>query len=201
MIRIKTIASLVFKDAKIIDIGTDHAYLPIYLYEHNITHDITASDISKNVLEYSKSNLKKHNLDTKIKLLLSDGFKNITDTYDIAVISGMGTHTIIDILSNGVLPDTLIISSHNDLPTLRTFMQSINYKIDKELVIYENNKYYSIIKYVKGYEAIDPYITLVGKSNNLEYINYLLDKYKDLYQKSNNPKYLEYINIIERKRD
>lgn len=201
MIRIEKIASLVDKDAKVIDIGTDHAYLPIYLYEHDITHNITASDISSNVLEYSKSNLKKHNLDKKIRLVLSDGFKNITDTYDIAVISGVGTHTIMNILSNEVLPKTLIISSHNDMLLLRNFMQRINYKLVKELVVLENNKYYSIIKYTKGIEALDSYTALVGKSHNQEYTNHLLTKYKDIYQKSHNPKYLEYINIIERKQD
>ena len=37
MKRLEMIASLVTKDAKIIDIGTDHAYLPIYLYKNNIT--------------------------------------------------------------------------------------------------------------------------------------------------------------------
>ena len=33
--RIEKIASLVYKDASVIDIGTDHCYLPIYLYKNN----------------------------------------------------------------------------------------------------------------------------------------------------------------------
>ena len=36
MKRIETLASLVDKDAYVLDIGTDHAYLPIYLYKNNI---------------------------------------------------------------------------------------------------------------------------------------------------------------------
>ena len=40
MKRIETLASLVDKDAYVLDIGTDHAYLPIYLYKNNITLEI-----------------------------------------------------------------------------------------------------------------------------------------------------------------
>ena len=47
MNRIKAIASLVDNDALVVDIGTDHAYLPIYLYENDITKNIVASDISR----------------------------------------------------------------------------------------------------------------------------------------------------------
>ena len=35
--RLKTIADLIPKDSSVIDIGTDHAYLPIYLYQNNIS--------------------------------------------------------------------------------------------------------------------------------------------------------------------
>ena len=94
MIRIKTIASLVDKDSKLVDIGTDHGYLPIYLYENEITKNVTGSDISSNALKFAKANFEKHNLSYKIKLIVSDGFKNLDEKYDTAVISGMGTDTI-----------------------------------------------------------------------------------------------------------
>ena len=94
MIRIKALASLVDKDSRLVDIGTDHALLPIYLYENEITKKVTGSDISSNALEFAKNNLKKHNLSDKIKLIVSDGFTNLNDEYDTAVISGMGTDTI-----------------------------------------------------------------------------------------------------------
>ena len=70
MKRIETLASLVDKDAYVLDIGTDHAYLPIYLYKNNITKSIVGSDISKNALEYAKTNLVKYGLENKIKLII-----------------------------------------------------------------------------------------------------------------------------------
>lgn len=201
MIRIKALASLVDKDSKLIDIGTDHALLPIYLYENKITKNVTGSDISSNALEFAKVNLEKHKLSDNIKLIVSDGFDNLDDEYDTAVISGMGTDTIKKILDRENLPKKLIISSHKNVDKLRLFMNKKGYKITKEIIIKDNNIYYDIIKYEKGKEILSNYDILVGKSNDSEYKLYVLDKYKKIYAKSKNNKYLEYINIIERKQD
>lgn len=201
MNRIKAIASLVDNDALVVDIGTDHAYLPIYLYENDITKNIVASDISSNALLFAKSNLEKHNLRGKIKLVVSDGFINLDECFDIAIISGVGTETIKKILDNEVLPNKLILSSHKNVSDLREYMFKIGYKIEKEIIVYENNIYYNIIKYVKGKDNLSKYDLLVGLSNDINYKKHLLKKYKEIYEKSHDKKYLEYINIIKRKQD
>ncbi len=201
MNRIKAIASLVDNDALVVDIGTDHAYLPIYLYENDITKNIVASDISSNALLFAKNNLEKHNLSGKIKIVISDGFKNLDECFDIAIISGVGTETIKKILDNEVLPNKLILSSHKNVSDLREYMFKIGYKIEKEIIVYENNIYYNIIKYVKGKDNLSKYDLLVGLSNDINYKKHLLNKYKEIYEKSHDKKYLEYINIIKRKQD
>lgn len=201
MNRIEAIASLVDNDALVVDIGTDHAYLPIYLYENDITKNIVASDISSNALLFAKNNLEKYNLSGKIKLVVSDGFKNLDECFDIAIISGVGTETIKKILDNEVLPNKLILSSHKNVSDLREYMFKIGYKIEKEIIVYENNIYYNIIKYVKGKDNLSKYDLLVGLSNDINYKKHLLNKYKEIYEKSHDKKYLEYINIIKRKQD
>lgn len=60
-----------------IDIGTDHAYLPIYLYKRGITKRVDGSDVSEEILKFGRKNLIKNNLDDKINLIVSDGFKNL----------------------------------------------------------------------------------------------------------------------------
>ena len=201
MNRIEAIASLVDNDALVVDIGTDHAYLPIYLYENDITKNIVASDISSNALLFAKNNLEKHNLSSKIKLVVSDGFKNLDECFDIAIISGVGTETIKKILDNEVLPNKLILSSHKNVSDLREYMFKIGYKIEKEIIVYENNIYYNIIKYVKGKDNLSKYDLLLSLSNDINYKKHLLNKYKEIYEKSHDKKYLEFINIIERKQD
>ena len=58
------------------------------------------------------------------------------------------------ILKSGYLPENIIISSNNDLYTLRNYLNSIEYKINKEIIVYENGKYYDIISYEKGKENL-----------------------------------------------
>lgn len=196
-IRLKTIASLVDKDKSVIDIGTDHAYIPIYLIENNITNKVCAADISEKVLESAKTNIASHNLSDKISICLSDGFQNIEEKFDIAIISGMGTSTIKKILDQSSIPDTLIIQSNNNLGELRLHLNKLGYKIEKEIVIYDD-RYYSIIKFKKGKEILKPEEILFGKSNNIEYYKYLLEKYNELYIKSKKKEFLDHCEMLEK---
>lgn len=191
--RLLEIAKLVPKNSCVLDIGTDHAYLPIYLSKNNICKSIIASDISENALASGRKNLKKYNV-KNVKLVLSDGLENITETYDVITISGMGTSTILKILNNKNLPNNLIISSNNDLHLLRKSMNEKGYTIKKELAIKDSNKYYDIISYEKGKEKLSFYQLLYGKSKNKDYYKYLLSKEKYIFYKSKKIKHLK--NII-----
>lgn len=192
-LRLEAVASLVKENSKVLDVGTDHAYLPIILSKSGKCQSIIASDVSKNALSYGKANLKKYYI-TNVKLVLSDGLKNISDKYDTLTICGMGTHTIIDILKSGYLPKNIIISSNNDLYTLRCYLNSIDYKINKEIIVYENGKYYDIISYEKGKEKLSYYQKMYGKSYDKKYLKYLLLKETYIFKKSKSFKTLK--NII-----
>ena len=148
-LRLLAIASLIDKGSSVLDVGTDHAYLPIFLSQNKKCKSIIASDVSSNALKMAKDNLKKYHIND-VKLILSNGLDSINEEYDTIVLAGMGTSTIIKILENKKLLNTLIISSNNDLYKLRKFMNKIKYKIKEEIVILEKNKYYDIIKYQKG---------------------------------------------------
>ena len=192
-LRLEAVASLVKENSNILDVGTDHAYLPIILSKSGKCQSIIASDVSNNALSYGKANLKKYHI-TNVKLVLSDGLKSISDKYDTLTICGMGTYTIIDILKSGYLPENIIISSNNDLYTLRNYLNSIEYKINKEIIVYENGKYYDIISYEKGKEKLSYYQKMYGKSNNTKYLKYLLHKETHIFKKSKNFKTLK--NIV-----
>ena len=195
-LRLLAIASLIDKGSSVLDVGTDHAYLPIFLSQNKKCKSIIASDVSSNALKIAKDNLKKYHIDD-VKLILSNGLDSINDDYDTIVLAGMGTSTIIKILENKKLPNTLIISSNNDLYKLRKFMNKIKYKIKEEIVILEKNKYYDIIKYQKGNEKLSYFKKMYGKSNDKKYYKYLLTKEKNIFKKVNLFKKLNLLkNII-----
>ena len=179
--RIKVIASLVDKDDYVLDVGTDHGYLSIYLYLNKLCKNIICSDISSNALNFAINNFKKYN--ARIKYYVSDGFNSINDKFNTAVIAGMGTSTILDIISSDKCPNKLIISSNNEYYKLRKSLNKMGFKIIKEIIVKENNHYYDIIKCIKGYQKLPKKYLKYGISNNKEYYNYLLEKNNLLLKK------------------
>lgn len=200
--RIVAIATLVKKNSLILDIGTDHGYLPIYLLKNNIVNSAIASDISKNALNSAKINIKKNNLENKIKLYVTDGIQDITDKYDTIIISGMGTDTIKHILNSENLPLNIILQSNTKHYDLRKFMMNKGFAIEKEIVCKDNNLWYPIISYIKAKEVLTEEELLFGKSNNKEYYIFLKNKYEKILSKlpSKNQKkilgYLKQLNLL-----
>lgn len=198
--RILAIASLIHKDDIVLDVGCDHAYLDIYLTKNKLCKRCVASDVSKGALNHAKTNISKFGLEKKIKTVLSDGLVNINDDkINTIVISGMGTSTILEILKNPKVKTIkkIIIQSNNNLDLLRKTMNKNNYKINHELVVFENNKYYSVIEYSFGKEKINYPIIMFGKfnKNNKNYYDYLYQKNVKLIKKLPKYKFLKIFNL------
>lgn len=154
--RLKTIADIVLSNKcnKMIDVGCDHALLDIYLLQNNLDLKIIASDNKIKPLENAKKNITKYSFLDKIEVVLKDGVENLDKDVDTIVISGIGTETILDILKKDVSQldniKRIIISSNNKYYLLRKEMIELGYYIREEKIIYEDNKYYIIIEFIKG---------------------------------------------------
>lgn len=197
--RIIDLASLVKKDNIVVDVGTDHGYLPIYLIKNKITNKVFASDISENALDNARKNISKYNYNSKIKLFVSDGLENIPKEYTTIVISGMGTDTIEHILKNVSRISNIILQSNTKHEQLRNYMMNKGYKIEKEIICYENNKFYPIISYIIGTEKLTNYEIKFGKSYNVSYYKHLKQKYINILKaipEQKNKKIIENINQL-----
>lgn len=196
-VRLKEIASLVLKGESVVDVGTDHGYIPIWLVNNKITDKVLATDISSKVLEGTKKNIRKYGLEDVIELRVSDGFLKVFEDYDVGILAGMGTKTMMQILSHEHIPDTLILQSNNEIDLLRQFMNEKGYKIFLEKAIFED-RFYVIIKYVKGREKLSLEEILFGKSGNRDYLEYLLEQYKELYKKSRKKEFREKVLLLQK---
>lgn len=156
--RLEEISSLVPLKARVVDIGCDHGLLDIYLYQNGIVSKIIASDINENALSNAKENIKNNNLEDVIETRLGSGLEviNLNDKIDTIIISGMGAYTIVEILKNNpeILStiSTIIIQSNTKNYYLRKEITKMNYLIEEEKIVKDNNKYYTIIKFTKGYQ-------------------------------------------------
>ena len=204
MNRIDAIYSFIDLKDRVVDVGCDQAKLGILLAKRN--QKSIASDISPKVIERASLDIRKLGLDNLIDLRVSNGLQNIKEKEaDTLVLSGMGTHTILEILNNTKLRFNKIITiSNNYHDILRDKMNELNYKVDKELIIKENNKYYNLILFTKGIKKYTKKELLLGLNqvnNELykEYLNHLLNKYKTIKKssKDKNIKIDEMITLIE----
>ncbi len=154
--RLTTLANIVLekKSEKIIDVGCDHALLDIYLLQNNENLKIIASDINEKPLKSARKNIEKYSFLNKIEICQKDGIKEIDKEVDTVVISGMGMETIVEILNEGKNElkhiERLIISSNNKYVDLRKNVTKLGYKISYETIIYDEEKYYTIIEFTKG---------------------------------------------------
>ena len=178
--KLKAIASFINTQDTVVDIGCDHAYLAIYLKENKLCKNVYASDINENALNIAKHNIKEHNLD--IETILSDGFKSIHNpNIDTAVISGMGTNSILDII--GYAPQNInkyILCSHNNLDILRKKLYEHKLYIESEIAIYEHKKYYVIMLVTQNYQKENRLSLKYGRSNDKKYLSYLLKKEQEV---------------------
>lgn len=190
--RLKLIASLVNTSDIVLDVGCDHGYLSMYLKQNKLCKEVYASDISENALEVARSNFKKNKLN--IKTFVSDGFKNIPVEFDTAVIAGMGTNTILNILDSEKTPKKLILGSQNDLYHLRSSLYKMGYKLVDEQAVLEKGHYYIILLYVKMEQKLLKRELKFGISNNDDYYAYLIKKNKEILKKVPFKKKIELIH-------
>ena len=148
--RLSAIAELCENGAFVADIGTDHAFLPIYLIESQKCSKAIAADVVDGPLEIARKNIAAHNLEGKIEIVKSDGLENVSKfSPQNVVIAGMGGETIRDILSASDYPKQgaplLILQPMTHCEVLREFLIQNGFSILSEQVIREQQRFYPII--------------------------------------------------------
>ncbi|CAM3430481.1 tRNA (adenine(22)-N(1))-methyltransferase [Nosocomiicoccus ampullae] len=141
---------------KLLDVGSDHAYLPIYLINNNQIESAVAGEIVKGPYENSISNIKGHNLEDVIEVRLGSGLSVIKDSekFDTITICGMGGPLIASIIKDGVkyLNNTprFVISSNIYGESVRRQMTNEGYSIVQEEINYYNDKFYELMVFDYG---------------------------------------------------
>ena len=139
--------------ARLADIGSDHAYLPIYLVLKQQIPFAIAGEVVRGPYESAKKQVAKNGLENQIIVRLADGLAAIhaEDQIDAISIAGMGGALIRNILENGKQQgqltgnETLILQPNVGEATLRNWLIRNDYEIRHEEILEENQKIYEII--------------------------------------------------------
>ena len=148
--RLKLCAELVRKNSRLADIGTDHAYLPIWLCKNNLVRCAIAADINEAPLRSGTSAVKKFGLEHMIETRISDGLSEISaDEADDIVIAGMGGELIARIIDNAEwLRDRkyhLVLQPMTKPEKLREYLYGNGFYIELEKAVEAEGKLYTVM--------------------------------------------------------
>ena len=146
--RLKVIADKI-TGGRVADIGTDHAYLPIYLIKTGKASRVLACDIKEKPLQNAAKNIQKTNTEN-IELRLSDGLAGVgADEADTIVIAGMGGEVIAGILNRCEWIKNahykLLLQPMTSADFLRQFLLDNGFFIESETAVLDAEKLYTVI--------------------------------------------------------
>lgn len=149
--RLSIVASFVPQGAVLLDVGSDHAYLPIELVESGKIERAIAGEVVVGPYQSAVKNVETHGLVDKIQVRLANGLAAFEETDQVSTITiaGMGGRLIATILEEGLdklsSVNRLILQPNNREDELRVWLQAHGFQIVAESILEEAGKYYEII--------------------------------------------------------
>lgn len=149
--RLMTAAALVTQGYTLADVGTDHGYIPIYLLQQKKIPAAIAMDINEGPLERAKEHIALYGLQAYIQTRLSDGVAALKPgEVEAVLIAGMGGGLVMHILKDGEKvcqsAKELILQPQSEIERVREFLREKGYTILAEDMVYEDGKFYPMMK-------------------------------------------------------
>ena len=133
------------------DIGTDHAYLPIYAVREGVAKRAVAGEVIEGPFRSARANVEKYQMEEKIDIRLGNGLSILapSDEIDCVVISGMGGILISRILEEGKgrLKGVrrLILQPNNGAELVRLWLMEHGWQLMDETMVEEDGYIYEIL--------------------------------------------------------
>ena len=149
--RLELVASFVPQGAILLDVGSDHAYLPIELVERGQIETAIAGEVVEGPYQSAVKNVEDHGLKEKIQVRLANGLAAFEEADQVSVITiaGMGGRLIATILEEGLEKlsniQRLILQPNNREDDLRIWLQDHDFRIVAESILEEAGKFYEIL--------------------------------------------------------
>ncbi len=152
--RLQMVAAFVPKGAKLGDIGTDHAYLPIALYETQRISKAVAIDVHEGPYQSALTAVRVRHLEAVIDVRFGDGLMPLdSGEVNVLTLAGMGGRTMLDILS--ARPDVLesvrdlIVQPQGTESAVRLTLLEDGWRLKAEQLVEEDDRIYVVMAYSK----------------------------------------------------
>lgn len=163
--RLQAVAELVKPGLKLADIGTDHAYLPIYLIQQGKSPLAVAIDIHRGPYESALKQVALQGLEDKITVILGNGLEPLQPgQVDVVVLAGMGSATMIEILE--AKPELvlklqqLVLQPMVGVGQMRKWLVENGWAINNEILVKDDGFIYTVLSALPGQQSISDWLTL-----------------------------------------
>ena len=152
--RLRAIADLVPDGARLVDVGTDHGFIPVDLLLSQRIPSAIASDIGALPLDHARRTADQYDVTEGIEFRLCDGLRDVSaDEVDCIVVAGMGGDNIASILE--AAPWTkenvfLLLQPMSKGEVLRRWLSENGYRVTAERLVADKGVIYPILSVCGG---------------------------------------------------
>lgn len=206
--RLETVANMVEPTAFLVDIGCDHGFLAIRLVESGKVQKAMCTDINEGPLARASEHIKEAGLEDKIQTVLSDGLNSvdITNLFTASTICGMGGLMSVKIIYESDdffrKMEFFYLQIQSDYELVRMFLHLYGYKIQTEETVFEDGKYYTVMKIVpcsdkmRTFYSLNEVVkTITDEVNKLD-ISEAVDFYYPYYLGRDMRTFVEFIDFM-----
>lgn len=167
--RLQKIAGMIREGDRVADIGTDHAYLPVFLIKEGKCPHVFACDVSDGPLKRAADNIKKSEV-SGVTLRKGDGLAAVEpDEVDTVVIAGMGGDLIARILEAAEWSKNaryeFIVQPMTSAEDLREYLCSAGFEVVAEEAVESQGRIYTVMKlrFTGEQRTCDPVFRYFGR--------------------------------------
>ncbi|HEL1618657.1 TPA: tRNA (adenine-N(1))-methyltransferase [Streptococcus suis] len=154
--RLEAVASYVPQGARLADVGSDHAYLPLFLVEQGRIDYAIAGEVVQGPYQSALQNVEQAGQTDMISVRLANGLAavELDDQVSTVTIAGMGGRLIAEILEAGKdklgSVERLVLQPNNREDDVRHWLVEHDFQLIAEEILEENDKIYEILVAEKG---------------------------------------------------
>ncbi len=152
--RLRAIADLVPNGARLVDVGTDHGFVPVDLLLSGRITCAIASDIGAAPLDHARRTAEQYDITDGIEFRLCNGLNGISkDEVDCIVIAGMGGDNIVSILEAAPWTRSgtfLLLQPMSKAEVLRRWLNQSGYNVLAECLVADKGVIYPILSVQGG---------------------------------------------------
>ena len=138
--RLQAVCALCPHGECLVDIGTDHGYVPVTLVEEGIVNRAVAMDVRKGPLSRAAASVREAGLSDRISLRLSDGLDGLqAGEADVVLIAGV---------------KALVLQPQSEIGDVRRYLSMHGWRILRENMVLEDGKYYPMMEAERGQEPL-----------------------------------------------